>query len=297
MDSISIIDITQENFNDYEEYIPSHVVEFMNEDLVYTYVALVDDKFAGVLSVFYDEYNSLLEIIDIYTIEDMRRNNIAFKMIEQVGMQIMEETDYSLRGIVASFSEANEEAKGFFEAIDFELISDENTSTFVYTLEDIKNSYLMENRYSLSDNYDLIRYKDMDNIKKKTLIKKIIENSGLYDMNFAEDLSEEYSISIWDGEEPVGTVEIICEDNGELSLGQFFVVKMDTAILGVMQKIVEELLEKYSLDTKFSVYIISESSRKLITKLLGDKCKKINTIEAVLNLVENEDAGEDFLDE
>lgn len=297
MDGLKVIDITSENFEQYEEYIPAYVVELMNEDLAYSYVALVEDKFAGVLSVFFDEYTGILEIIDVYVVEDMRRKNIAFDMIEYVGMQIMEAYDYSVRAMVASFSEANEEAKEFFEAVDFELIPNENSSTFVYTLKDLKESYLMKNKYSIPERYDLIRYKDMDNIKRKSLVAKIIEHNGIYDMNFAEDLNEEFSISVWDGDEPVGTVEVICEENGELALGQFFVVKMDTAILGVLQMIVEELLEKYPIDTKFSAYIVSESSRNLITKLLGDNCQKINMIEAVLNLVENYDDGEDFISE
>lgn len=296
MEGLKIIDVTSENFSEYEECIPSYVVELMNEDLAHTYVGLVEDKFASVLSVFFDEYSGILEIIDVYVVEDMRRKSIAFDMMEYVGMQIMEAYDYSVRAIVASFSESNEEAKGFFEGVDFELVPNENSSTFVYTLKDLKDSYLMENKYSIPEKYDLIRYKDMDNIKRKSLIAKIIEHNGIYDMNFADDLSEEFSISVWSGDEPVGTVEVICEENGELALGQFFVVKMDTAILGVLQMIVEELLEKYSPDTKFSAYIVSESSKNLIEKLLGDNCQKINMIEAVLNLVENFDDGEDFME-
>lgn len=296
MGEINIINITPENFSDYEEFISTSAVEMMNEGLCNSYVALDGDRLVGSLSVFYDEDTGLMEIINVYTVEDMRRNSIAFDMIDYAGAEIMEQNDYYLRGILASFEGSNEEAYGFFEALGFELIPDENSSKLTYTLNAIKNSYLMEKKYNVPDKYTLIRYSELDNIKRRTLISKVEELNGIYDMNFANDLNEELSISIWEGEEPVGTVEMICEENGELSLGQFFVVKMDTVILAVLQIIAEELFEKYSGDTKLSAYIISESSRNLITKLLGDDCEKVNLINAELNLVENYDVGEEFLD-
>ena len=47
-----------------------------------------------------------------------------------------------------------------------------------------------------------------------------------------------------------------------------------------------ELFEKYSDDTLFSAYIISESSKNLLTKLLGESKNKQNLIIAELSFMD-----------
>jgi hypothetical protein len=46
------------------------------------------------------------------------------------------------------------------------------------------------------------------------------------------------------------------------------------------------LLENFSEDMKLSVYIVSESSRRLLLKLLGEDCERNNLVSAVLNFEE-----------
>ena len=285
-EDIMIAIINSKDLHIVENIVPKRMIEMAKNYEAYIVAGIENDNIVGTMCLSVNDDAGYIEILDIFVVENKRRQGVATFMIANVVEDLNEQMDYTLEGIVTKFTESNELAMKFFEGLGFIFNKNEESNKMIYTLGEIKKSYLMEKEYKISSEYTLIRYKDMDNLKKRQMISAIEKSNGNYDMNFAIDLDEELSMSVWKNDELVGTVEIILEKNGEISLGQLFVTKMNTVVIAVLQKIANELFEKYSDDTLFSAYIISESSKNLLTKLLGESKNKQNLIIAELSFMD-----------
>ena len=285
-EDIMIASINSKDLHIVENIVPKRMIEMAKNYEAYIVAGIENDNIVGTMCLSVNDDAGYIEILDIFVVENKRRQGVATFMIANVVEDLNEQMDYTLEGIVTKFTESNELAMKFFEGLGFIFNKNEESNKMIYTLGEIKKSYLMEKEYKISSEYTLIRYKDMDNLKKRQMISAIEKSNGNYDMNFAIDLDEELSMSVWKNDELVGTVEIILEKNGEISLGQLFVTKMNTVVIAVLQKIANELFEKYSDDTLFSAYIISESSKNLLTKLLGESKNKQNLIIAELSFMD-----------
>ena len=285
-EDIMIASINSKDLHIVENIVPKRMIEMAKNYEAYIVAGIENDNIVGTMCLSVNDDAGYIEILDIFVVENKRRQGVATFMIANVVEDLNEQMDYTLEGIVTKFTESNELAMKFFEGLGFIFNKNEESNKMIYTLGEIKKSYLMEKEYKISSEYTLIRYKDMDNLKKRQMISAIEKSNGNYDMNFAIDLDEELSMSVWKNDELVGTVEIILEKNGEISLGQLFVTKMNTVVIAVLQKIANELFEKYSDDTLFSAYIISESSKNLLTKLLCESKNKQNLIIAELSFMD-----------
>ncbi|MBQ3546016.1 MAG: GNAT family N-acetyltransferase [Lachnospiraceae bacterium] len=296
-EDISIASVGVQEFHKIENVVSKQYIEMAKNNECQIIAGIENNSIIGAMCIKVNEDANYFEILDIYVVEDKRRQMAATYMISKVVEDLCEKMDYMLEGIVAKFVDTNEIAINFFEGVGFVLYKDEDYNKLSYTLEDIKKSYLMEKDYSIPAEYTLIRYKVMDNLKKRQMVSVIEKNDGNYDMNFAIDLDEELSISVWKEDELVGTVEIILEENGEISLGQMFIIKMSPVMIAVLQKIAKELFDKYSDDTLFSAYVISESSRNLLTKLLGESNNKQNLLIAELSFMDELELDDNELGE
>lgn len=285
-ENLIVASVETPDFYKIENVVAKQYLEMAKNNECQIVAGVENDNIVGTMCLKINEDAGYFEILDIYVIEEKRRQSVATYMIADVVEDLSEQMDYMLEGVVAKFIETNETAVKFFEGLGFVLYKNEDYNKLVYTLEEIKKSYLMEKEYTIPSEYTLIRYKDMDNLKKRQMVSVIEKNDGNYDMNFAMDLDVDLSISVWKDDEFVGTVEIILEENGTISLGQMFIVKMSTVMIAVLQKIANELFERYSGDTEFSTYIISESSKSLLIKLLGESNNKQNILIAELSFME-----------
>lgn len=243
----------------------------------------------------YDEFNRSMVIVDIITVPDERRTRIASTLIAETAKNLNVQLDYDMKYIMASYTNRNDGTDKFFEFMGFNIEHNSNSKILSYSLKEIKNSKLMEKVYSINNTYTIIRYEDMGNINYRNLISQIEECGGIYDEDFAKSLDKHYSHAIWNGDNLVGTVEIICEEDGKISLGQFFSIKPDVTVISVLQKIFTELEEKYSDDTKFEIYVASESYDRLVKSLLGEKDLEACLSNAIFEMVSYNENTEDTI--
>lgn len=297
MEKLKIVPIRMSNLSAIQSILPEHVIDYIKSGMATVFVALEEQTPLATLCLYLDEELEILEILDIYTVEKHRRQGIAVYLLDTVLERYNVRMDDSLRGIVADFSESNQSAYGFFYALGFDIEKDTQSNKFIYTIGNIKNSFLMQKKYTISAEYDMIKYSDLSELNRRKMVNAIIERGGSYDMAFAADVDDELSISIWKNNQLVGVIEIIREANGEVCLGQFFALRIDTVILAVLQNVAETLFTGFSDDTKFTVYIISESSEKLIKKLLGEPQEMVSLLHAEYSLETFDGMLEDVIGE
>lgn len=287
-----IVDVNADSLDGISNIIPEQIAAQIKNNEAYAFAAIEDDATVGVMSMEFDEANAVLNILDIYTVEDNRRNGIAGTLLLETIDNINEQMDYSLNYAMAAFEERNTDAMAFFTALGFETVTEMNSFKTTYTLENIRKSLLMEKQYKLDSEYHMLAFEDIDNIRYRAIRHTIAKSGGYYDMDFAVDMDKSLSTTLWRGDELIGLAEIIIEKDGSICLGQFFAVKSDTAVLAMLQSIALRLMEKYSADTEFSVYITAESSGRFLSKLLGDSGKKECLVKAVLNLTQTDELNE-----
>ena len=268
-------------------WISAAAMERVSEPNVHIVVAQDEDKLESVMVVECNEY--MLNIIDIYTYEESRRNHIAGTLILEFIDYYNELTDYSLKYVKAEFNESNYVAEAFYGALGFDIEKDESAEKIIYTLKAVNDSIVLNKNHSMQSGYTLLSYKELDNVRRKLMYQQIKQAGGILVNSLGKFADEEFSYSIWDGDKLISVAEIIIEED-EIILGQIFIVRNSiSSVLYMLKTMAGLLLKKFSVDTNFSIYLVKPSAKRLLTSALGDDYRSECLMRAVLNLEEFED--------
>lgn len=291
-EELIIAELSEQDFDKIPGWLHKDVIERMKYEALNVIVAIENDTIVSMLVVQTDSELGTVEIVDIYTEESRRRTHIAGTLLFEFIDEYNEMIDYTLNYVKAEFNEGNEDVSAFFEALGFTLIKDTSAVKSIYSLEDVKNSTIINESKGISSKFQLYSMQEIDGIRYRNMINQIALAGGNYIESFGEKMDKSLSYSLWNKDELIALVEIIDEEEQGIILGQFFMLKNDNSIFGVLNIIANKLLEKYSLDTPFITYITQESSGKLIKRILGENCKSECLVTAVLNLTQEYEAFE-----
>ena len=288
-DNLIITELNKNEIQRIEDWISPNALLKINDSNVHIIAAIENDSLQSVMVVQTDEV--VMNIIDIYTHEENRREHLAGTMLLEFVDYYSEMTDYSLRYVVAEFDESNVVAASFYQALGFDIIKDETAKKMVYTLQNISESEALNKKCSLSQEFTLLRYSELDNIRRKSMYHQIEQAGGRLVDLFSENADDSLSYSLWAGDTLISMAELII-NNHEIILGQFFIVQNNIKpVMFMLQTMMNELKNKYSEDTPFLVYITEEASGRLLTSILGSDGKPEYLMRAVLSTEYIEDDG------
>ena len=288
-DNLIITELNKNEIQRIEDWISPNALLKINDSNVHIIAAIENDSLQSVMVAQTDEV--VMNIIDIYTHEENRREHLAGTMLLEFVDYYSEMTDYSLRYVVAEFDESNVVAASFYQALGFDIIKDETAKKMVYTLQNISESEALNKKCSLSQEFTLLRYSELDNIRRKSMYHQIEQAGGRLIDLFSENADDSLSYSLWAGDTLISMAELII-NNHEIILGQFFIVQNNIKpVMFMLQTMMSELKNKYSEDTPFWVYITEEASGRLLTSILGSDGKPEYLMRAVLSTEYIEDDG------
>lgn len=288
-DNLIITELNKNEIQSIEDWISPNALLKINDSNVHIIAAIENDSLQSVMVAQTDEV--VMNIIDIYTHEENRREHLAGTMLLEFVDYYSEMTDYALRYVVAEFDESNVVAASFYQALGFDIIKDETAKKMVYTLQNISESEALNKKCSLSQEFTLLRYSELDNIRRKSMYHQIEQAGGRLIDLFSENADDSLSYSLWAGDTLISMAELII-NNHEIILGQFFIVQNNIKpVMFMLQTMMNELKNKYSEDTPFLVYITEEASGRLLTSILGSDGKPEYLMRAVLSTEYIEDDG------
>lgn len=288
-DNLIITELNKNEIQRIEDWISPNALLKINDSNVHIIAAIENDSLQSVMVVQTDEV--VMNIIDIYTHEENRREHLAGTMLLEFVDYYSEMTDYALRYVVAEFDESNVVAASFYQALGFDIIKDETAKKMVYTLQNISECEALNKKCSLSQEFTLLRYSELDNIRRKSMYHQIEQAGGRLIDLFSENADDSLSYSLWAGDTLISMAELII-NNHEIILGQFFIVQNNIKpVMFMLQTMMSELKNKYSEDTPFLVYITEETSGRLLTNILGNNGKPEYLMRAVLSMEYIEDDG------
>lgn len=288
-DNLIITELNKNEIQRIEDWISPNALLKINDSNVHIIAAIENDSLQSVMVAQTDEV--VMNIIDIYTHEENRREHLAGTMLLEFVDYYSEMTDYALRYVVAEFDESNVVAASFYQALGFDIIKDETAKKMVYTLQNISESEALNKKCLLSQEFTLLRYSEIDNIRRKSMYHQIEQAGGRLVDLFSENADDSLSYSLWAGDTLISMAELII-NNHEIILGQFFIVQNNIKpVMFMLQTMMNELKNKYSEDTPFLVYITEEASGRLLTSILGSDGKPEYLMRAVLSTEYIEDDG------
>ena len=166
-DNLIITELNKNEIQRIEDWISPNALLKINDSNVHIIAAIENDSLQSVMVAQTDEV--VMNIIDIYTHEENRREHLAGTMLLEFVDYYSEMTDYSLRYVVAEFDESNVVAASFYQALGFDIIKDETAKKMVYTLQNISECEALNKKCSLSQEFTLLRYSELDNIRRKSM--------------------------------------------------------------------------------------------------------------------------------
>ena len=149
-DDLEVVDLEIEYLSKVEKIIPSNIIKRIKDETAHALVALEGNDVAGIISIYVDYDTNLLEILDIYTLPDKRRTHVAQTLLKETIEAVNKFMDYSLKGIVARFSDDNTNVLSFFEDLGFDIVKEADANMITYKLGNLKNSFLMSTNHTLN---------------------------------------------------------------------------------------------------------------------------------------------------
>lgn len=241
---------------------------------------------AAVCARFSPENEGVLEIISLYVEKEYRRRGLGTTLVLELLDYMMETTDASLSYMTASYLSDEDALSAMFLSLGFEVFQEKSAISWQMPLGKLPDSTLMKTSAKLPDGTRLHSLASLSNYHIRQLVQRLEEhNMDILTCEQIEKAHPEASFVLMDEkEEPVGCAIFTVSENMHITLAQFFTVYKNPApSLVALQSGAKVLLEQFPKEAVLEIPTLTESSSKLVQRLLPD-CKSVCLNRAVLDL-------------
>lgn len=244
-----------------------------------------DDEVRGAIAArFLPENEQVLEILSFYVVEQHRKKGLGGTLLMELLENTMEATGGFLTFAVASFSPSQKEMESLFQRAGFEM-EETQEKTFRIPLSELKNSSLMKHTASSTDS--VVPMEELTPIQVNKLYNILEKNNVNYlSRSEIQKVHPKASYVIFDQKQnPKACSLIDVQDEKDIGLVQFFTAeKTPASALAVLKATAKALLKLYPEDAILEIPVLTDSSERLVHKLLGDDLQSESMIQAVLPL-------------
>lgn len=240
-------------------------------------IAVEEDTACGAICVKPAEDNeAMLELLSLYVVPEYRRRAVAGTLFLEVMETVFEETDGLMHCCSCILAKDDAEMAAFLEKAGFQTEESETAGRFLISGRELRESPLGKYRAYIPQGYRMTAVWELSAVEKKVLFQKLSEASVAYMTEAELEMTcKEISYVVWNpGNEPVACA-LFTAQGGRLVLSQFF-IGAGPAGEGVkmLQICAEKILEYYGEETELEIPVLTDSSYRLMEKLLG-KCRRI----------------------
>lgn len=241
---------------------------------------------AAVCAGFSPENEEVLEIISLYVEKEYRRRGLGTTLVLELLDYMMEATDASLRYITASYLSEDDALSAMFANLGFEIIQEESAISWQMPVGQLPDSVLMKTSAKLPEGTKLLSLASLSNYHIRQLVQRLEEhNMDILTCEEIEKAHPQASFVLMDEkEEPAACAIFTVAKNMHITLAQFFTVYKNPApSLVALQSGAKVLLEQFPKEAVLEIPTLTESSSKLVQRLLPDS-KAVCLNRAVLDL-------------
>lgn len=240
-------------------------------------IAVEGNTACGAICVKQAEDNeAILELLSLYVVPEYRRKAVAGTLFLEVMETAFEETDGLTHCCRCVWTKDREGVAEFLEKAGFQTESPETAGSFRISAKELKECPLGNYRAYMPKEYRMTTVSELSALEKKLLFQKLSEASVAYMTEEELEMTcKEISYVVWNaGNEPVACALFTAQE-GRILLSQFF-IGAGPAGEGVkmLQICAEKLSEYYGEETELEIPVLTDSSRRLMEKLLGE-CRRI----------------------
>lgn len=241
---------------------------------------------AAVCAVFSPENEEILEIISLYVEKEYRRRGLGTTLVLELLDYMMEATDASLSYMTASYLSHDDALSAMFSNLGFEILPEESAISWQMPIGKLPDSTLMKTSAKLPEKTSLHSLASLSKYHIRQLVQKLEENDiDILSAQQMEEAHQEASFVLMDeNEEPAACAIFTVSEMTHVTLSQFFTkYKNPAPSLVVLQAGAKVLMEQFSPEAVLEIPTLTESSSKLVQRLLPDS-KAVCLNRAVLDL-------------
>lgn len=219
----------------------------------------------------------LLDLLSLYVVPEYRRRGVAGTLFLETMEEIFDATDglvHCCRCLGTNDAEGLEE---FLAKAGFVTEEEEGAGSFLTSVEKLQTAPVLGYGARLSPGCELIPVEELSALSVKRLFRALSEFSVDYmqESELPAACGEISYVALDAGKEPAACA-IFTEREGRLCLSQFYMKPGASGeVVKLLQTAIQKAGEKYGGDKEVEIPILSDSSCRLMEKLLGTSCKRV----------------------
>ena len=236
-------------------------------------MALVEDGEARAAACvrFSPENEAILEIISFYVAPEFRRRGLGGTLLMELLEEAMAATDGSLYRVSFEFMPEMDGLETLFQKAGFQIETDEHAGSWRLPLKDLPESPLIKRQLTVPDGYLLRTLGGLSDITIRQLAEELKRNE-VGDLS-AADIQQTLQLCSYvlldAGMTPKACAILSEQGEGSICLSQFFVAGGSAADgIPVLQAAAKALVKQFPEQTMLEIPTLTDSSAKLVQKLL-----------------------------
>lgn len=226
---------------------------------------------AAVCARLQPENEAILELISLYVTPQFRRRALGGTLLLELLEETMEATDAGLRVVTAAFTRGTQGIEDLLSRMGFRIEEDETAISWRLTVKELSSSPLLEHTVELPAGHTLYDLQELSNYQIRQLVQTL-QQHGVDDLS-AQELREAHphaSHVLYNRDnEPIACAIFSEQGDGRIALTQFFTAGIGSAPpLSVLQAGAKVLMEHFPGDTLIDIPTLTDSSAKLVKRLI-----------------------------
>lgn len=245
---------------------------------------------AAVCARILPENETHLELVSLYVAPAYRRRSLGSTLFMEFVEEVMADTDGTIEYITAAYMAQTEGVKTFLEYVGFEVKEEEQLKSWQTTLAKVGQVPMMKRRVSIPKGYSLRTVANVEQLDLRRLVEVLRQNevADLSMEQLRQSLENASYLLYNEKQEPIACAVVSLLDEKHVYLSQFFTANGNTTGgMIVLQAVADALLEQLPGGVVLEIPTISESSARLVQRLLPD-CQAICVQRAVLDLTKQD---------
>lgn len=222
------------------------------------------------------DQEGMLDLISLYVVPEYRRKGIAGTLFLEMMEDVFEATDGMVHYCRYVGEKNAEGVMEFLEQAGFVFEEEDLAGAFLMTVKDLGKAPLNGVRASLPADYHMVSVPELSALERKKIFQTLSEAGIAYMIEAElENACQEISYVVFDARREMAACAFFTEHGSRLCLSQFF-IKPGPAGEGIkmLQTCAQKASERYGQETEIEIPILTDSSLRLMEKLLG-KCRRI----------------------
>lgn len=223
------------------------------------------------------EQESMLELVSLYVVPEYRRRGVATTLLIELMEQVFGETDGMVHQCRYCGCGEEDSVRSFLQSVGFVLEEEETAGSFFATVGELEKAPLAGYHAYLPDGCTMLPLEKLSALDRKKVLLTL-QKAGVDDIT-AQDLEtacQECSFVVYDEKKELNACAIFSEYAGSICLVQFY-LQPGTSKTGIrmLQNAWMAVKEKYGPDMEIEIPILTDSSLRLMQKLLGTDVRRL----------------------